>query len=518
MAKEKKVKNSYLVEAALLLVCFVAAFWVPLNSMYRIWSTNEDYSYGFLIPAISAYLLWEQRREFAKIPVESAWRLLPLVLLAILVALYGILGSSGNIAMPITPIALILIFAFCFGAAAARRLILPLGMLVFMVPIPAVLERTIGIFLKAVSSKLGGELIRLAGQSIYVSGNIIDLGVTRLQVVDACSGLRYIFPLLALGILYAHFFEREIWKKVVCVVATLPIAILTNALRVGLTGILIPFFGVEAAQGFFHDFSGWVIFLVAFAFLFLLGRVLRFFKPRKEPRAAKRTEEVVPVARGLIAKAVALSCGLLLVVAGLSASTGSLPPLKIKGGIESFPLSFKEWNGRSQIVDSEIIDASGAEEAFSADYRNLKGEPISLYLGYRSTAFLETENFFHSPTVCLPASGMRVLEETTHTISDVPKFGELKVSQMLVEHFGERMLVYYWFQTKDKFSHDKNINRFQIAMHALRRDNTHAFFIRLISVMTGEETLEQAQERLDKFVIDMMETLLDFLKENQMDG
>ena len=486
--------------------------------MVLTWSTNEDYSYGFFIPVISAYLLWEQRKDFTAIPVKSSWRLLPPVFLITLVALYGILGSSGNIAMPATPIAFLLVFAFCFGEKAARRLILPLGFLIFMVPIPAVLERTIGVFLKAVSSQLGGELIRLAGASVHVSGNIIDLGVTQLQVVDACSGLRYLFPLLALGILYAHFFERETWKKIVCVLATPPIAVLTNALRVSLTGILIPYLGIEAAQGFFHDFSGWLIFLVAFAFLFLLGRLLRIFKPRHEAPTAPQAEPKAPATRFNITRAVAVSGSLLLAAAGLSASTGSLPPVKIQGGLVSFPLDFSDWSGRTQVVDPEIVRESGAEEAFSANYRNGKGELISLYMGYRSTAFLETENFFHSPTVCLPSSGLTVLDESTHIIPGVPQFGDLRVSQMVIESLGTRELVYFWFQTKDQYSHDKNINRYQIAMHALQRDNTHALFIRPITIIERGESIEAAQKRLDGFARDMLGALFEFLHAKQVPG
>ena len=133
-----------------------------------------------------------------------------------------------------------------------------------MVPVPAVLERTIGVFLKSVSSKMGGALIGLAGVSVHVSGNIIDIGATQLQVVDACSGLRYLFPLIALGILYAYFFEKVLWKRVVCVLATIPLAILMNALRIGITGILAKYLGVATAQGFFHGFSGWLMFVAAF--------------------------------------------------------------------------------------------------------------------------------------------------------------------------------------------------------------------------------------------------------------
>ena len=513
------ILNGYRVKILILLVLFVAAYWVPLQSMVGTWYKNEDYSYGFLIPVITAYLLWERRKELPGLPVKSSFAVLPLVLVFVLLSVYGILGSSGNIAMPATPIVFFLLFAFCFGVDAARRLILPLGFLIFMIPIPAFLERTIGLYLKSISSRLGGELIRMAGLAVHVSGNIIDLGVTKLQVVDACSGLRYIFPLLALGILYAYFFEKVAWKRIVCVLATIPIAIITNTLRIAITGILIPHFGTEVAEGFFHGFSGWLIFLAAFAFLFILGRILRLFPSPQPvgggsvPVADPQEGAALPV-RGNITKAFSISAAMLSVVAVLSLSTGSLPPVNIQGGIAGFPLAFAGWQGQSQPVDPEIIEESGAEEAFNGFYRNSgTGAGVSLYMGYRSTAFLATENFFHSPTVCLPMSGMEVKEESRRIIRGVPHLNELTVSKMVIESMGDRQLVYFWFQTKDQASHDKNINRFHLAMHAIKRDNTYDLFIRPITAIGRTETIESAEERLDEFVREMMAALLKFLQE-----
>ena len=516
--------NGYRVKVLILLGLFVAAYWVPLQTMASIWYNNEDYSYGFMIPAISGYLLWERRKELATLPVKSSFGVLPVLVGFVLLSIYGILGSSGNISLPATPILVVLFFAFCFGIEAAKRLILPLGFLFFMTPIPAVLERAIGLYLRWISSKLGGELIRLMGQSVHVSGNIIDLGVTQLQVVDACSGLRYIFPLLALGILYAYFFERVLWKRIFCVLSTIPIAILTNTLRIGITGLLIPHYGVSVAEGFFHDFSGWLIFLVAFAFLFLLGRILRFFPPTNPVAApviaaAEPTGGGAAVVRADIRPAFLTSCAMLIVVAALSLSTGSLPPVKIQGGIAGFPLSFDGWKGSSQLVDPIIIEASGAEEAFNGVYRNSSnGDAVSLYIGYRSTAFLANENFFHSPTVCLPFSGNEVTEESRRTITGVPYFNELTVSTMVVEYLGDRQLVYFWFQTKDQASHDKNINRFHLAMHAIKRDNTHDLFIRPITTIMKGESLQDAAKRMDGFVRDMMGALFTFLEDKQVVG
>jgi exosortase D (VPLPA-CTERM-specific) len=506
------------IQVGTLAVLFLFAYWIPLRAMVFTWWENEDYSYGFLIPLVTAYLFWEKRHVLKKAQVKSAWIVLPLLIFFVLLSIYGILGSSGNISMPAIPILIILYAAFCYGIQIVKRLILPLGFMVFMVPVPAVIDRTIGLYLKAISSKLGGAFIGLFNIPVHVSGNVIDLGITQLQVVDACSGLRYMFPLLAIGVLYAYLFERVAWKRILCVVMTIPIGVLTNAFRIGITGILANSYGPEVAQGFFHGFSSWILFLVAFAFLFLLGWILRFISPENREKKPGEPEEMVyPEAPGAgQRKAFYTSVSLLLIVAVLSLSTKALPAVKIKGGIESFSLTFAGWQGRAELVDPEIVIKSGAEESFSALYRNSTQDVVSLYIGYRSTAFLSNENFFHSPTVCLPASGWEEKETVTHLVKDVPLFGNITVTRMIIERMGARELVYFWFQTKDKATHDKNINRFHLTLHALTRDNTHDLFIRPIMPMNKGETVEDAEKRLDQFVREMMAEMLKFLKEKQV--
>jgi len=505
-------------KAAVLLILFMGAYWVPLHGTANVWFTNEDYSYGPIIPLISAYLIWDKRSMLRDVQIKSSWMFLPVLVVCVMLSLYGILGSSGNISRPVLPILLILFTVFCFGKALTGRLLFPLAFLIFMVPIPAFLERTLGMYLKSVSSQLGGSLISLLNIPVHVSGNVIDLGVTQLQVVDACSGIRYLFPLIALGFVYAYFFERVLWKKVFCVAATIPIAVLTNGLRIGVTGILMNTFGPKAAEGFFHDFTGWLLFLVSFAFLFILGRILAFFPPKRVPAdksAPPESNAAAPCGGSVenINKAFIVSVMLLLLVAALSWSTGALPPVKLKGGVAEFPLVFADWHGRSEVVDPEIVTKSGAEESFSGIYQNSKNDMASLYVGYRSTAFMENENFFHSPTVCLPSSGWEVIRTTTRKVSGVPAFPDLTVTEMVTESMGTRQLVYFWFQTKNRSTWDKNINRFDLALHAICRDNTYDLFIRPITTFQTNEKIEDAEKRMDQFVREMMGAMIPFLKE-----
>lgn len=510
--------GQFAVKMLALLVLFVVAYWVPLIGTAHVWFTSEDYSYGFIIPIISAYLIWSRRDRLRGVTVKAFWPVLPLLLGGVALSLYAILGSSGNISRPLIPLLLLLFTLFCFGIDMLKELFFPLSFLIFMVPIPAFLERTLGVYLKSVSSRLGGGMISFFDIPVHVSGNVIDLGVSQLQVVDACNGIRYLFPLIALGFIYSHFFERVTWKKSVCVLATIPIAVLTNGLRIGVTGLLTNAIGPAAAEGFFHDFTGWVLFMVSFAFLVLLGRLLRLFPPHPQelPVASlpEKSETTISSGDTTCNTPLMISVVLLMMVGSLSLSTGALPPVKLKSGITAFPLAMSAWQGQQESVDPEVVKASGAEESFSANYQRGERETVSLYIGYRSSAFLENENFFHSPTVCLPSSGWSVLNTTTRTITGGAGFPRLRVSEMVIQNLDVRQVVYFWFQTRSRATPDKNINRFHLTLHAIQRDNTYDLFLRPITPVLPNESVEHAEQRLDGFVRDMMGALMPFLKEN----
>lgn len=516
-----KISQDLRFKCIVLLGLFIAAYWVPLKAMVTIWLTNDDYSYGFLIPLISVYFLWEKRKSISDVVFKSSWAALPLLLLFYLICLYGTLGSSGSASITAIPFLIALYTAFCFGIPLVKRLALPLGFLIFMVPLPTIVDTTLGVFLKSVSSKMGGWIIQAVGIPVYVSGNIIDIGTTQLQVVDACSGMRYLFALLALGVIYAATFQKVLWKRILCFLVTIPIAIFTNALRIGATGILANHYGSGVAEGFFHGFSGWIIFMFAFALLFLFGLFLKFLfpDPTSDTKPTKHNvslPEVATAIGGGINRAFYTSIILICIFGLFSLSTHTMPPIKIQGGIVSFPLNFSNWQGRSEFVDPEIVEKSGAEESFSGTYSNSKGDIISLYMGFRSTAFLANENFFHSPTVCLPSSGWKVTEEGTKVIDNVPYWGSLTAYRMVIENSGQSQVAYFWFQTKDRTSYNVNINRYHLALHAITRNNTYDLFIRPITPVGHNETIADADRRMDQFVREMMAEMLKFLKEKQI--
>ncbi len=508
-----------IVHCLLILLALAATYANTAVGLFHIWATNEDYSYAFLIPIMSAYLIWERRQELRRTSVSTNWVGGILFVFFILVSAYGILGSSPSAVRPAIPLIILAITLFCFGKQIFKIMLFPLALLIFMIPLPTMYGALVGVHLKRISTVLGELILRMAGITVFVEGNVIDLGVTQLQVVDACSGLRYVLPLLCVGVIFAYFFEKVRWRQVVIAVSTIPIAIITNGIRIGATGILAERYGSDVAQGFFHGFSGWLIFMFAFALLFVLHFIIRtLFGKTKKQESSKSDIHTLPSLKksGSNTLAVSIVTLSLIAMALLSYRVTAFPPLKLKTGLSAFPLSMVSWNGKPEQIDPEMIAASGAEDAFNGIYRNPKGDVVSLYIGYRSSPFGESENFFHSPNVCLPSSGWETLETSTHRISGMPHFGTITVRRMLIRKLGTRRLVYFWFQTKSRASHDVNINRFHLSLHAIMQDNTYDLFIRSITPVKADETIVDAEKRMDRFVRDMMSTLLIFIKEKQI--
>jgi len=518
--------NKLFLQTLLLGSAFLLCYWSTFTGIVHVWLTNDDYSHGFLILPVALYLAWTKRTQLRETRIEPYWPALGLFLFITLVAVYGILGSSPSAVRLTLPLMLLTIVLFCYGKGLSRLLLLPILFLFFMIPVPANIHSRLTWLLKLLSSQLALVFLRAFGISVYAEGNIIDLGYTQLQVMDACSGLRYIYSLLALALIYGYFFQRSWWKRVILLLSTVPMALIMNSFRITITGLVAEKWSPKVAEGFFHGFSGLLIFLVAVGFLYILNFLLNLLGSKEsanpDPRGQNPGRPNRPSPPAIINSQsrdnkvpVVLASALLLSVSLLSYSVGTMPPIRLTRGIEHFPLVIKEWQGRKNFIDPEIIRRSGAEEAFDATYINNRGEAINLYLGYRGSAFLESRGFFHSPDICLPAGGWRIKEKSLHLIEGIPYFKKFKVKRLVVEKLYMRKLVYYWFQTYKKVAYDVNINRFHLAWHAIRRDNTPDVFVRVITPIESETAIDRAEERMDGFVRQLEDILVAFLHDTR---
>lgn len=253
-----------------LIVILVFLYRDTFSSLINIWRSNPDYSHGFLVPVISGYLCWTKREAFQKLPLRpNAWGIVLLVLgLAIFV-----LGtvSQGGVSQQRYSFILVLIglVLLLFGIDHLRLVSFPLGFLVLMIPLPGVLEPEILFPLQLFAAKAATTILFFLGIPVLREGTIIQLAGSTLEVAEACSGIRSLLSLVALGTIYAYFTQRNFWIRLVISSCAIPIAIFANALRVAGTGLLAHLYGTQVAEGFYHHFSGWLMFV--FALLLFVG-------------------------------------------------------------------------------------------------------------------------------------------------------------------------------------------------------------------------------------------------------
>jgi exosortase len=258
------------------------------------WGTDDNYSHGFLIVPIALYFVWERRAKLADaVPRHSALGLV-VVALSVVVLGAGVLGAE----LFLTRVSMLGVLAgailFVYGWQHLRTLAFPLAFLLLMVPIPAIIFNQIAFPLQLLASRFGEVVLMAAGVPVLREGNVITLSNTSLEVAEACSGIRSLISLLTLAIVYGYAIDRRNWTRVALAVASIPVAIIANGVRVAGTGIAAHFVGPEAAQGFFHEFSGWLVFVVAFVMLFAVQRAIAWLAPDKANQQATKAAEAAP--------------------------------------------------------------------------------------------------------------------------------------------------------------------------------------------------------------------------------
>jgi exosortase len=252
------------------------------------WSNDPDYSHGFLVPVLSGYCLWERRHTFTHLPVQPSPVGLLVILLGIALLLLGHVGAElflMRVSMVIVIAGLVLYHG---GWHYVTGMAFPIVFLLFMIPWPAIILNALTLPLQLLAARLSTSSLQLMHLPVYREGNVIFLPHATLEVVEACSGLRSLVSLLALATVFAYMTQQHVWKIAVLVVSAIPIAIIANALRIWGTGVLAHGYGAQAAEGFYHTFAGWMVFVVAFVLLAVEGSALSRLGKKHTPREATR--------------------------------------------------------------------------------------------------------------------------------------------------------------------------------------------------------------------------------------
>ena len=282
----------------------VFAYATVLVKLAHDWWSDENYSHGLLIPFIIGYILWTQREKLARVPVRSSSFLGGA---AVIAGLFGLWAGVAGAELYTQRLSLLLLLAgivvYFWGVRLLRFLLVPFGLLFLALPIPAIIFNKIAFPLQLFASRCAVWSMSLLGIPVFRQGNIIELkplnsiDTKKLEVVEACSGIRSLMTLITLAVVFAYFTHSPsdepptsgkrfgwlksywFWRSAIIVISAVPIAILTNAFRVSGTGVLAHYYGTQVADGFFHSFSGWAIYIVAFVLLFGIGMILDRFRP-----------------------------------------------------------------------------------------------------------------------------------------------------------------------------------------------------------------------------------------------
>jgi exosortase len=254
---------------ALLVACYAPV----LYRLVERWISDEDMGHGFFVPIIAGYIIWQRRSALSKLKPEPNYWGFALVLWGAFQLMLGYLGSEFTLAYTAFLISLVGVILAVGGGKVLRELTFPLALLIFMIPIPAIIYSRITLPLQLFASSVAEWWLGLIGIPVLRDGNVLELASQKLSVVEACSGIRSLLSLSFLALIYAYFFDNRVWMRWVLLIATIPIAIAANATRVTLTGVLSEI-RTDLAQGFFHTLEGWVLFLVALILLVSFHQVV----------------------------------------------------------------------------------------------------------------------------------------------------------------------------------------------------------------------------------------------------
>jgi exosortase len=267
--------------AALIGILMMAVYYRVLAKLVTDWWQIPDFSHGFLVPIFAAYLVWANRKTLLKAKIAPTWSGVAVVALGLVVLLLGVYGAElflSRISLVILLAGLVLSFG---GWELLKELRFPLLVLVLAIPIPAIIFNEITFPLQILATKLASALLTLFDVPVLREGNIIQLAAMKLEVAEACSGIRSLVSLFTLAIFYGYFLEKSPLRRTVLAVASIPIAIAANAVRIFGTGLCVQYWDPDKAMGFFHEFQGWVMFLISLGCLFVVHRIMQLVPARR---------------------------------------------------------------------------------------------------------------------------------------------------------------------------------------------------------------------------------------------
>lgn len=502
----------------------VAFFWEGIESLLVAWEAPE-YSHGPLIPVLSALLFLRQLKEedIHTGPVNT----IPGLVLMVIAIFFGAIGKFSGIE-DVVAYALILwvgaILLISFGWSQGKRFWPPVLHLVYMLPLPGVLYFKMSTFLQAISSELGVWFLQLMSVPVFLEGNIIDLGVYKLHVAEACSGLRYLFPILSFSYIFAVLYKGPMWHKAVLLISAAPITVLMNSIRIAIAGWIVDRWGLEHVEGFSHFFEGWVIFMACVGLLFLLAWLMLRFNPRKmsltEALDLDTTDLGKQMARiRLVESSRGMILGAVLMVGAAGAWYVRPAPqisVPVRESFATFPTRMGDWQqaGARQILEPNVAKTLGADDYHQVTFVNpMEKNPVNSRVEFFSAWYDDqTKGGTHSPEICLPGAGWEIA--WLERVDIAPEIGltePFNLNRAVIQKGEYRMVAYYWFEQHGRHIAWDFAAKFWLLWDGFTIGRTDGALVRLITPINQGETEKQAEERLKTMLVETLDVMPRFI-------
>jgi exosortase D (VPLPA-CTERM-specific) len=467
----------------------ITGAWRALNPLLGAWNQPEYSHAWFILPL--AMLIFVQRFRTVRFGGSGA----PGAVVAIISVVTMLLAwATGSYTACIYG-AVLGIIGFVWsslGTKAMKTLMAPLVYLFFMVPLPVAVYISTSAEMQLLSSKLGMVLISLFHLPASLDGNIIILASAKLEVAEACSGLRYLFPLVSFAFLISMLVKDRFWKKALLVLSSVPIAVIMNAGRIAMIAVLLDRFDIDTSTGSAHAFEGFTVFSLCIVLLFLeVWCLLGIGSPRGRfvvfdllilDRSAFERLISWPMSRTSLLAGTILLVGTSL-VASLPIRTEVVPP---RQPLALFPMEFEGWRGIPKALDSESLNALGLTDYLLADYTNeaSAGGPLNFYIAYYASQRAGVHA--HSPQLCIPGGGWSIISQSIITMPST-EGGSIDANRVVIEKRGVRQVVYYWFEERGRHIAKEGALKYYALKDALVDNRTDGALIRIVAPIYAED-------------------------------
>lgn len=495
---------------------FVLLIYSPtIVELVETWLDSDEYGHGILLALIAGYLVWQRRSWIDSITPTSGWLGVLLMGFAQLLHIAATLADMNTAKYYSLLLSLVAVPLTIGGIRFLRPFLFPLAVFFLAIPLPYLVNKLLTTEMQLISSDIGVWFIRAMGMPVFQDGNVIDMGSFVMLVEEACSGLRYLYPLLSISFMLAYFYIGHWGIKALILVSAVPVTIFMNSLRIAITGWLIKHYGSEAAEGFLHDFEGWIIFVVALALILALVWLVslsvykrklflsnfNFDSPQSGGQAPARFSRGTPL---YLLVTFVLAGGISSYVLAVNAQS-IIPD---RQNFATFPMTVGERELYPDVLSESVLDVLKLDDYFIGDYIASDVQPINLYMAYYGE---QTDgSAIHSPKDCLPGGGWEIVSLSVVSLEKTGLPGN--ANRAVIRKGEDALLVYFWVNQQGKNFASELAARASLLIRSVTENRTDGTLLRIISPLGGQSEA-QAEEEIQRFIADVSTELNRFLPE-----